>query len=222
LVLLLAAGEFLERTTERQSNQLLRRLLRPDPAKAWVKRHGELIQVPGDEVRVDEIVVVGVGERIPVDGRVVSGAALVNQAAIIGEDVPVRKEAPRWVISGSVITKGRIRIQATQVGVETTTALAFRFIQESLSKRSHMQRLADELADKRVYLTLVTGGLVYALTRDLTRLESVFLVDYSCALKLGTPVAFKSGMYRAATQGILMKGGAAIEHLAGVDTISIR
>ncbi len=217
--LLLALGEFLERTTERQSNQLLRRLLRPDPATAWVERHGELIQVPGDEVCVDEIVAVGVGERIPVDGRVVTGAALVNQAAITGEDVPVRKEAPKRVVSGSVLVEGRLRIQATQVGADTTTALVSRFIQESLSKRSQTQRLADELADKRVYLTLVTGGLVYAFTRDLTRLESVFLVDYSCALKLGTPVAFKSGMYRAATQGLLMKGGDAIEHLAEVDTM---
>lgn len=217
--LLLALGEFLERTTERQSNRLLRRLLRPDPATAWVERHGELVQIPGDQVLVDEIVVVGVGERIPVDGRVVTGAALVNQAAITGEDVPVRKEAPKRVVSGSVLVEGRIRIQATQVGADTTTALVSRFIQESLSKRSHTQRIADELADKRVYLTLVTGGLVYALTRDLTRLESVFLVDYSCALKLGTPVAFKSGMYRAATQGLLMKGGNAIEHLAEVDTM---
>jgi cation-transporting P-type ATPase C len=79
--------------------------------------------------------------------------------------------------------------------------------------------MADDLADKRVWFTLVTGGLVYALTRDLTRLESVFLVDYSCALKLGTPMAFKSGVYRAATHGVLMRGGGAIEHLAAVDTV---
>jgi len=216
---LLALGEFLEHQTEHQSNRLLRRLLRPDPALAWVERDGELIQVQGDEVRQDEIVVVGVGERIPVDGRVVEGVALVNQAAVTGEDVPVRKEAPRRVISGSVIADGRIRIQATQVGEDTTSARIARFIQESLDKRSDTQRLADELADRRVYLTLGTGALVHALTRDLRRLQAVFLVDYSCALKLGTPVAFKSGMYQAAAHGVLLKGGEAIEHLAAVDTV---
>jgi cation-transporting P-type ATPase C len=216
---LLALGEYLERRTERQSDRLLRGLLRPEPAMAWVERDGGLVQVPGDEVRPGEQVTVGVGETVPVDGRVIGGSALVNQAAITGEDVPVRKEAPKRVVCGSLVVEGRLRIEATDVGEDTTTARVARFIQESLSKRSDTQRLADELADKRVYLTLGTGGLVYALTRDLTRLESVFLVDYSCALKLGTPVAFKSGMSRAAGLGILMKGGGAIEHLAAVDTV---
>lgn len=217
--LLLALGEYLERRTERQSDRLLRRLLRPEPAMAWVERDGALMQVSGDEVQEGETVVVGLGETIPVDGRVIEGAALVNQAAVTGEDVPVRKEAPRRVVAGSTLVEGRLRIQATQVGEDTTTARVARFIQESLGKQSDTQRLADALADKRVYLTLVTGGLVYAFTRDLTRLESVFLVDYSCALKLGTPVAFKSGMYTAASHGVLMKGGQAIEHLAAVDTL---
>lgn len=216
---LLSLGEFLERRTERQSDRLLRRLLRPDPAMAWVERGGELIQVAGDEVQIGEIVVVGVGETIPVDGRVVDGVALVNQAAVTGENVPVRKEKPRRVIAGSTLEEGRIRVEATHVGEDTTTARVSRFIQDSLSEQSDTQRLADRLADNRVYLTLGTGAVVYALTRDLTRLQSVFLVDYSCALKLGTPVAFKSGMYRAAAHGALMKGGEAIEHLAEVDTI---
>jgi magnesium-transporting ATPase (P-type) len=79
-------------------------------------------------------VVVGVGETIPVDGRVIDGAALVNQAAVTGEDVPVRKEAPRRVVAGSTLIEGRLRIQATQVGADTTTARIARFIQESLGK----------------------------------------------------------------------------------------
>jgi heavy metal translocating P-type ATPase len=216
---LLALGEYLERRTERQSDRLLRRLLRPEPAMAWVEREGALTQVAGDEVQEGEVVVVGPGETVPADGRVVEGVALVNQAAVTGENVPVRKEAPRRVVAGSTLVEGRLHIRATQVGQDTTTARIARFIQESLGKQSDTQRLADELADKRVYLTLVTGGLVYAFTQDLTRLESVFLVDYSCALKLGTPVAFKSGMYAAANQGVLMKGGQAIEQLAQVDTV---
>jgi len=177
------------------------------------------VQIAGDAVRQGEIVVVGAGETIPVDGRVLDGAALVNQAAVTGEDIPVAREAPRRVISGSVIVEGRLRIEATQVGDETTTARVARFIQDSLAKQSATQRMADELAEQRVYITLGTGALVYALTRDLTRLQSVFLVDYSCALKLGTPVAFKSGLYQAAGQGVLIKGGEAMEQLAGVDTL---
>ena len=217
--LLLDLGEFLERRTERQSDRLLRRLLRPDPAMAWVEREGALVQVAGDEVRLGETVTVGVGETVPVDGRVLDGVALVNQAGVTGEDVPVRKEAPARVIAGSVLVEGRLRLEATRVGEDTTTARVSRFIQESLSKQAATQRRADELADRRVYLTLGTGAAVYALTRDPARLQSVFLVDYSCALKLGTPVAFKSAMYRAAEHGALMKGGEAIEALAVVDTV---
>ncbi len=217
--LLLTTGTYLEQRTERQSDRLLRRLLRPEPVSAWVERDGELVQVAGDAVCEGEVVVVGAGETVPVDGRVVDGVALVNQAAVTGEDVPVAKEAPRRVISGSVLVEGRLRIEAIQVGEETTTARVARFIQESLAKQSATQRTADELAEKRVYVTLGTGALVYGLTRDLTRLQSVFLVDYSCALKLGTPVAFKAGLYQAARHGILIKGGEAMEHLAGVDTL---
>ncbi len=216
---MLALGEYLEERTARQSDQMLRRLLRPKPAPAWVERDDTLIRVAGEDVREGEIVAVGPGETVPVDGRVVDGAALVNQAAITGEDVPIRREPLQRVISGSVVVDGRIKIEATRAGDDTTTARVARFIQESLSQRSTTQRLTDELADRRVYLTLGTGAGVYALTRDLRRLQSVFLVDYSCALKLGTPVAFKSGMVRAAGAGVLMKGGEAIESLAAIDTL---
>ncbi|TCJ15515.1 heavy metal translocating P-type ATPase [Parasulfuritortus cantonensis] len=216
---LLALGEFLEHQTQRRSDKLLRRLLNPEPAAAWVERDGGLVLVAGDAVAVGEIVLVGVGETVPVDGRVVEGTALVNQAAVTGEDLPVRRELRQRVVAGSVVEEGRIRVEAQRVGSDTTTARVASFIQASLENRSETQRMADDLADRRVWLTLVTGGLVYAVTRDLTRLESVFLVDYSCALKLGTPMAFKSGMYRAACHSVLMRGGHAIEHLAGVDTM---
>lgn len=216
---LLTLGEYLEERTQQQSDQLLRRLLRPAPVTAWVERDGQLVQIPGDQVQSGEILVVGVGETIPVDGHVVDGVALVNQAAVTGEDVPIAREAPKRVIAGSVLVEGRLRIEATQVGADTTTARVARFIQDSLDQASETQRMADELADKRVYLTLGSAGAVYALTRDLTRVQSVFLVDYSCALKLGTPVAFKSGLYQAANRGVLIKGGEAMERLAEIDTL---
>ncbi|AFL73345.1 heavy metal translocating P-type ATPase [Thiocystis violascens] len=217
--LLLTLGEYLEERTQQQSDRLLRRLLRPAPATAWVERDGQLVQIPGDQVLAGELLVVGVGETIPVDGRVVEGVAMVNQAAVTGEDMPIAREAPKRVVAGSVLVEGRLRIEATRVGDDTTTARVARFIQESLDKTSETQRMADELADTRVYLTLGSAGAVYALTRDLTRVQSVFLVDYSCALKLGTPVAFKSGLYQAANHGVLIKGGEAMERLAGIDTL---
>lgn len=216
---LMQLGSYLEKRTERQSDHMLRRLLKPEPILAWVERDGVLVQIPDDKIQAGDRVEVGPGEKIAVDGLVLDGAALVNQSAITGESVPVRKEIMDRVIAGSLIEDGRLRIEARHVGEETTTARIARFIDDSLDQSSDTQRMAERLADKRVYLTLGTGGLIYLLTGDERRLESVFLVDYSCALKLGTPLAFKSGMYRAASEGILLKGGAAIEHLAEVDTV---
>lgn len=212
-------GEYLETLTEQQSDGLLKQLLRPETASAWVERSGELVQVPGDQVEAGEHVSVGVGEKIPVDGLVLDGTALVNQSSITGEDVPVRKENMDQAIAGTVIEEGRLRIEARHVGEDTTTARIAKYIEGSLGQHSETQRLAEIQADKRVYLTLGTGALIYMLTQDTGRLESIFLVDYSCALKLGTPVAFKSGIYNAASAGILLKGGLAIENLAGVDAI---
>ena len=216
---LMQLGHYLETLTEQQSDSLLRQLLRPGTASAWVEREGELIQIPGNEVEEGEFVSVGVGEKIPVDGLILDGTALVNQSSITGEDVPVRKEIMDSAIAGTVIEEGRLRIEARHVGEETTTARIASYIEDSLGQHSETQRLAEVQADKRVYLTLGTGALIYMLTKDTSRLESIFLVDYSCALKLGTPVAFKSGIYNAASAGILLKGGQAIENLAGVDAI---
>lgn len=216
---LMELGGYLEKRTERQSDRMLRCLLRPEPGLAWVERNGTLVHVPDDQIQLEERVEVGPGERIPVDGLVLDGAALVNQSSITGEPVPVRKEVMDRVIAGTVIEDGRLRIEARHVGDETTTARISRFIDASLDRPSDTQRLAERLADQRVYLTLGTGSLVYLLTGDARRLSSVFLVDYSCALKLGTPLAFRSGMYHAARSGILLKGGEAIEHLAEIDTV---
>jgi manganese/zinc-transporting P-type ATPase C len=216
---LMEMGGYLEKRTERQSDRMLRRLLRPEPGLAWVERGGTLVQVPDDQIRLEERVEVGPGERIPVDGLVLDGTALVNQSSITGEPVPVRKEVMDRVIAGTVIEDGRLRIEARHVGDETTTARIAHFIDASLDKPSDTQRMAERLADQRIYITLGTGALVYLLTGDGRRLSSVFLVDYSCALKLGTPLAFRSGIYHAARSGILLKGGEAIEHLAEIDTV---
>ncbi|AGA32311.1 Lead, cadmium, zinc and mercury transporting ATPase; Copper-translocating P-type ATPase [Thioalkalivibrio nitratireducens DSM 14787] len=216
---LMELGGYLEKRTERQSDRMLRRLLRPEPGLAWVERGGVLVQIPDDQIRTGERVEVGPGEKIGVDGLVLDGTALVNQSSITGEPVPVRKELMDRVIAGTVIEDGRLRIEARHVGDETTTARIARFIDASLDKPSDTQRMAERLADRRVYITLGTGALVYGLTGDGRRLSSVFLVDYSCALKLGTPLAFRSGIYHAARSGILLKGGEAIEHLAEIDTV---
>ncbi|OUD15026.1 heavy metal translocating P-type ATPase [Thioflexithrix psekupsensis] len=216
---LLALGEYLQEKTDYQSDALLRHLLHPLPSKAWVERDGTFIEIPSDHITEGDVVMISVGDMIPVDGKVIEGIAEVNQASLTGENIPVRKEIGDRVMSGTVLESGRLKIQARRVGENTTTSRIRQFIEESLNKRSSAQCVAETLADQRVLYTLGLGGLVYVLTRDWQRVAAVFLVDYACAIKLGTPVAIKSAMYRGATHGVLFRGGQAIENLQQADTL---
>lgn len=217
---MLHLGEYLQNSTERKSEDLVKNLLLPIPADAWVERDGSLVRIPATEIQIGDLVEVGTGELIPVDGEVVGGLARVNQASLTGETVPVKKEPGDGAISGTVVEDGRIRIRAVRVGDHTAIARIGRFIEDSLQAESTTQRLASKLADKRVFFTFAMGAVVFALTRDLRRVASTFLVDFACGIKISTPVAFKSAMYKGGIHGILFKGGQAIESLATADTFA--
>jgi heavy metal translocating P-type ATPase len=212
-------GNYLEATTSRASTELLERMLALPPANAWVEAaDGVLRQVTAEELRAGDVVVVGPGDMIPVDGQVVSGAATINMASITGESLPVDREAGARVLAGGVVEQGRLRVRAVRVGNATTTARIAAFIKSALDRKPVIQSKAERLAEQRIVFTLGLGAITFLLTRDLDRLASIFLVDYACALKLGAPVAIKSALYRAAKSGILIKGGRSIEALAEVDT----
>ncbi|MBI5011314.1 MAG: heavy metal translocating P-type ATPase [Methylocystis sp.] len=217
---LLALAEHIEATTVRQSDELLRSLLRQAPSDVWVERRdGELARVPFMQLKGGERVVIGAGETIPVDGQVVAGDAYVDQSSVTGESLPMPRAVGDQALAGSVVTDGRLVVQAERVGEDTTTGRISRYIQDALDRPADIQTVSSVFADRRVGITLATAAVVFALTRDWRRIESVFMVDYSCAVKLGTPIAIKSAMYRAAHEGCLVKSGTAIETLAGIDTI---
>ncbi|WP_461537603.1 heavy metal translocating P-type ATPase [Spongorhabdus nitratireducens] len=215
---LLSAGEYMEQQTSRNSDALLSELMQPRHSKVWVRRGDAEVQLNSDELVIGDRVLLGPGDAVPADGTITSGNALVNQASLTGESVPVRREDGAYLYAGTVIHDGRAELEIDKVGSETTTAKIGEIIAQSLSEKSQTQMTTTEMAERRVKITLAIGSLVFALTQDFERLASVFLVDYSCALKLSTPVTFKSIMYRAAKHGLLLKGGRAIENLAEADT----
>ncbi|MFI3247067.1 MAG: heavy metal translocating P-type ATPase [Ferrimonas sp.] len=216
---LLSIGEYLEQQTSRKSDSLLVELMQPKDSQVWVLRQGQSLQLSSAELQVGDQVRLTAGELIPADGRVLRGVALVNQAALTGEAVPVRREAEAILFAGTILHDGNITMVVDKVGADTTTAQVAALITDALAQKSQTQLSTQAMADRRVKITLGMGALVYALTRDLERMASVFLVDYSCALKLSTPVTFKALMYAAAKQGIVFKGGRAIEELAEIDTV---
>ncbi|MFM2622826.1 heavy metal translocating P-type ATPase [Vibrio owensii] len=215
---LISLGEYMEQKTSRNSDQLLADLMRPQDSIVWRVDGSDRTQVNSTELNVDDIIELAPGVSIPVDGTIVKGAALINQSSLTGENVPVRREESAVVYSGTSVHEGIIQVRVDKVGSEATTAKIAKLIYDSLSEKSEIQQVTQDMANRRVKITLGIGAAVFALTQDINRVASVFLVDYSCALKLSTPVTFKSIMYRAAQQGILFKGGSAIEKLVKIDT----
>ncbi|WP_449242391.1 heavy metal translocating P-type ATPase [Desulfovibrio sp.] len=219
VVAMLGLGSWLEQWTRKKSDQLLKNLLRPQVETVFVERDAREVRLPFDELRVGDIVVCGAGELVPVDGIVVDGEAAVNRASITGESLPVHTALGSDVLSGSLVEEGRIKIAARTVGAETSMARIGRFLENSLRNKSASQKRNDDLADRLVPVTFALGLALFALTRDVRRAAAVLTVDYSCALKLAAPVAVKSGMHAAGHCGVLLKGGQALDNLAGVDTI---
>ncbi|GAB1394456.1 heavy metal translocating P-type ATPase [Rhodocyclaceae bacterium] len=217
-IFMLALGEYLENSIARRSDDMLKKLLRPDTGLVWVEKDGIERQVAAENVGVGETVIVGAGATVPVDGTVLGGEAQVNEAAMTGESVPVNRGRGDRVLSGTVVEEGRLRIYAEHVGRKTAAARIADYVEQSLTAKSNAQLQAAKLADKLVPGVLGLAGGAWFLTADWRRAASVLQADYSCALKLATPVAFKSAMFRAGKQGILIKGADVLERLAEADT----
>lgn len=215
---MLALGDYFETAIARRSEDLLRTLLRPSSDLVWVLKEGEEVQVPADTVEVGDTVIVATGAVIPIDGTVLQGEATVNEAAMTGEAVSAAKSRGSQVLSGTLVEDGRLAIYAEHVGVHTAAARIADYVEQSLVAKSEAQLDAMRLADRLVPTVLKLAGGAYLLTGDWRRAASVLQGDYSCALKLATPVAFKATMYHAGQSGILIKGATALEKLAQADT----
>lgn len=215
---LLALGEYLEHSIERRSDNLLKQLLRPDTGDVWVERDGQEVTVEARDLQVGDIVIASTGKVIPVDGTVLGGEALVNEATMTGESVPVVRRRKNRVLAGTLVEEGRIRIYAEQVGSHAAAARIADFVEQSLDAKSTTQLQAAQLADRLVPMVLGLAGVTWLFSRDWERTSAVLQADYSCALKLATPVAFKSAMYQGGQAGILVKSATALERLAAADT----
>ncbi|AHJ13987.1 heavy metal translocating P-type ATPase [Sulfurospirillum multivorans] len=220
--LMLEIGEYIEETTVHKSDDLIKELAKPNVDEAWVEveENGKCTEkrISTSEVKVGDIVIVGAGDTIPIDGHIIDGTASINQVSMTGEAEPVKKERGGRVISGTIVEAGRIRIWAEQVGDDTATQRIRHYIKSSLDEKSAIGLKATHLADKLVPITLGMAGLSYLIRRDMASVAAVLQADYSCALKLATPVAFKNSLSIAGHHGILIKGAKALEALSHVDT----
>ncbi len=219
VMFLLDIGELLEEWTHKKSVDDLARCMSLNVKRVWLKTDDAEVLVPLSNITVGDRILVRMGNVIPLDGEVVEGEVMVNQASLTGESMPVAKRPGTQVYAGTVIEEGDCVIEVTQSSGESRYDKIVSMIEQSEQLKSAAESHAANLADKLVPYTLIGSALSYALTRNVTRALSVLMVDFSCALKLAMPLAVLSAMREASMYHITVKGGKFLEAVAQADTI---
>ena len=219
VMFLLGIGELLEEWTHKKSVDDLARSLSLNVKKVWMKKDDQEILVSASDIKVGDEVVVRMGKVIPFDGVVTGGEAMVNQASLTGESVPVRRVEHNSVYAGTVIEEGELTVRVKEVGGSSRFEKIVTMIEDSEKLKSASESKAEHLADRLVPYTLGGTALTYLLTRNVTKALSVLMVDFSCALKLAMPVSVLSAIREASLYNITVKGGKYLEAVAEADTI---
>ena len=219
VMFLLNLGSLLEEWTRKKSLDDLARSMALNVDKVWVRSQGTEVLVPLTKVRSGDEVVVRSGNMIPLDGTVLEGEAMVNQAALTGEAMPVRKAEGSTLYAGTVVEEGECVFIAKAEGGSNRYDKIVAMIEESEKLKSSTENRALVLADKLVPWCLGATAVTYLLTRNVTRAISCLMVDFSCALKLSMPLAVLSAMRECGSYHITVKGGKYLEALSKADTI---
>lgn len=219
VMFLLGIGELLEEWTHKKSVGDLARSMSLNVGRVWLLSGGQEVLVEAASIVPGDEVVVHMGNVIPFDGAVVSGEAMVNQASLTGEALPVKKEEDGYVYAGTVVEEGELTIKVREVSGSTRFEKIVTMIEESEKLKSSLESKAGHLADKLVPYTLMGTGLTWLFTGNVTRALSVLMVDFSCALKLAMPISVLSAIREAGMYHITVKGGKYLEAVAEAVTI---
>lgn len=219
VMFLLGVGEILEEWTHKKSVGDLARSMSLNISKVWLVSDGQEVLVPTNTIRKADLVRIHMGNVIPFDGEVVDGEAMVNQASLTGESVPVAKTAGASVYAGTVIEEGEITIRVKETGGSSKFDKIVTMIEESEKLKSSLEGKAEHLADTLVPYSLLGTGLTWLITRNATKALSILMVDFSCALKLAMPISVLSAIREANLYDITVKGGKYLEAMAEADTI---
>jgi Cu+-exporting ATPase len=229
IITLILLGRLLEARAKGRTNEAIKKLAGLQAKTARVLRGGEELDVPLENVRVGDVVVVRPGEKVPVDGRVVSGGSAVDESMITGESIPVTKREGDEVIGATMNTSGSFRFEATKVGEDTALYQIMRMVEEAQGSKAPIQRLADRIS--ALFVPAVIGVAVVtfavwllfgpepALTFALLNTVAVLIIACPCAMGLATPTSIMVGTGKGAESGILIRGGEALEGAHKLDTV---
>ena len=220
IMFLLGIGELLEEWTHKKSVDDLARSMSLNVSKVWLRTpENQEILVESSKIEKGDKVVVHMGNVIPFDGAVLDGDAMVNQASLTGESVPVQRTVGNTVFAGTVVEEGEITIRVKEVEGNNRFDQIVTMIEESEKLKSELEGKAEHYADKLVPWTLGATGLTYLLTRNVTKAMSILMVDFCCALKLAMPISVLSAIREASLYNVTVKGGKFLEAVAEADTI---
>ena len=220
IMFLLGIGELLEEWTHKKSVDDLARSMSLNVSKVWLRTpENQEILVESSKIEKGDKVVVHMGNVIPFDGEVLDGDAMVNQASLSGESVPVQRTVGNTVFAGTVVEEGEITIRVKEVEGNNRFDQIVTMIEESEKLKSELEGKAEHYADKLVPWTLGATGLTYLLTRNVTKAMSILMVDFCCALKLAMPISVLSAIREASLYNVTVKGGKFLEAVAEADTI---
>jgi heavy metal translocating P-type ATPase len=228
ILTLITLGKFLEKRSRGKTSQAINRLMDLAPKTAHVLRDGAEVEIPVEEVRVGDHIVVRPGQSIPVDGVVVEGSSAVDESALTGESLPVDKGPGDKVAAASMNRSGSFTFEALRVGEDTTLAQMIRLVEEAAASKAPIAKLADKVAGVFVPVVMAIAAVTalvwffvggYDVTKALTAGVAVLVISCPCALGLATPVAIMVGTGKGAENGILIKSAEALETLHSIDTV---
>lgn len=212
-------ADYIRTATMERSRGAIRDVFSSSDRRAWVVRAETKERVPVDEITLDDTVVVYSGERIPVDGEVLSGTALIDEKAITGESMPVEKSEGAEVFAATVVTEGKVYVRPERIGSETEAARIVKLVQGSPLRDTKIQNYAEKWADEFVPYSLMAAGAAGLISGNLGRASSLLIIDYGTGIRVAAPTTVLSAMARAAREGVLIKGGRHLERLAEIDAI---
>jgi len=212
-------AELLEHLTVSRGRQVIEKLIALLPNQATIRRGNEEVDIKIAELSPDEIIIIKPGAKIPVDGQVLKGNSFVDESSITGESLPVEKTETSKVFAGTINQNGVLEVRTSRIGKDTMYGKIIDIIEQAEKSKAPIQRVADKLAGRLVYLAFGGAIITYLISHDIVSAIAALIVAGACGVAAGTPLAVLAGVGRTAKEGIIVKGGIYLEQLSKVDTI---
>ncbi|MDE3183133.1 MAG: cation-translocating P-type ATPase [Bacteroidota bacterium] len=212
-------AELLEHLTVSRGRRVIEKLIALLPNQATIRRGDKEVDIKVAELAPDEIIIIKPGTKIPVDGQVLKGNSFVDESSITGESLSVEKTETSKVFAGTINQNGVLEVRASRIGKDTMFGKIIDIIEQAEKSKAPIQRVADKLAGRLVYLAFGGAIITYLITHDIVSAIAALIVAGACGVAAGTPLAVLAGVGRTAKEGIIVKGGIYLEQLSKVDTI---